>query len=102
MVTDVRWFSHLFAGKKILIVTRFLSSTANFIGRFCLYTTKKQAILSTSQSMYVGRGRTFRVAQMGRCGEDQQSPRAASYGSLELEIESTPKCVFSGVNVENS
>ena len=39
---------------------------------------------------------------MGRCGEDQQSPRAASYGSLELEIESTPKCVFCGVDVENS
>ena len=52
--------------------------------------------------MHVGRGRTFRVAQMGRCGEDQQSPRAASYGSLELEIESTPKCVFCGVDVENS
>ncbi len=37
--------------------------------------------------------RTFRVAQMGRCGEDQQSPRAASNGSLELEIESTPEGV---------
>ena len=30
---------------------------------------------------------------MGRCGEDQQSPRAASNGSLELEIESTPEGV---------